>query len=97
MTYHCHQCSKELLGCEKTGRGDICPFCDADLHCCKNCIHYDPKIYNECRENNAERILTKDRANFCEYFEFFQGTRAAQEQAKQSALSALEDLFKKPS
>jgi hypothetical protein len=26
--------------------------------------------YNECRESQAERVIEKDRSNFCDYFVF---------------------------
>lgn len=50
------------------GRRDDCPKCHADVHACKNCKHYDPKAYNECREPSADRVQEKDRANFCDFF-----------------------------
>ncbi|HCU25521.1 MAG TPA: hypothetical protein DF383_10950 [Deltaproteobacteria bacterium] len=64
----CHHCGKTCDLGERIGRTETCPFCHADLHVCYNCLHYDASAYNECRESQAERVLEKDRANFCDYF-----------------------------
>jgi hypothetical protein len=66
----CHRC-RNLLGMDDLiGRREMCPSCGADLHVCLNCRFYDPAAYNACREPQAERVLDKDRANFCDYFDF---------------------------
>lgn len=72
MDASCHNCgeSLELSTDSSIGRKESCPHCDADLHVCVNCRYYDPSAYNECREPQAERVLVKDRSNFCDYFEF---------------------------
>jgi len=64
----CAQCKKDFHLTGSIGRGDTCPFCGADLRCCLNCRHYDTAAYNQCREPNAERVLEKDRSNFCDFF-----------------------------
>ncbi len=66
----CYKCNKELpisLG-EKISFKEECPKCAADLHCCAMCIYYDTSYYNDCKESNAERVLDKEKNNFCEYF-----------------------------
>ncbi|MBF0190432.1 MAG: hypothetical protein HQL99_04700 [Magnetococcales bacterium] len=35
---------------------------------CLNCRFHDTGSYNECRESVAERIVDKDRSNFCDFF-----------------------------
>jgi len=50
------------------GRGARCERCGADLRCCDNCRFHDESAYNECGEPAAERVIDKDRANFCDYF-----------------------------
>jgi len=64
----CYHCKQSFDGAGTIGRTDTCPVCDADLHCCLNCRHYAPGAYNECRESQAERVLDKERANFCDFF-----------------------------
>lgn len=66
----CHSCRRELVISLPPGRTETCPACGADLRCCLNCTFYDEAAYNNCREGQAERVLQKDRANFCEFFRF---------------------------
>ena len=65
----CHNCGREIRVVGKVLRTDECPHCDADVHCCKNCRHFDPGKNNQCSEPQAEYVREKDRANFCDYFE----------------------------
>ncbi len=46
-----------------------CPKCHADLHTCKNCLHFDPRSRFECTEPIPARIPRKDVRNECEFFE----------------------------
>ena len=66
----CSRCKKELTLENKVTRREACPFCGWDLHVCLNCRFYDPGAYNQCREPQAERVLDKERSNFCDYFLF---------------------------
>jgi hypothetical protein len=36
---------------------------------CRNCAFYAAGAYNDCREPCAERVVDKERANFCEFFQ----------------------------
>ena len=99
MEYFCFKCRKEtgFAGGRRPGRAEKCAACGADLHVCLNCRHYDQSAYNQCREPQAERVLDKDRGNFCDYFDFAQGKRAGSggsTNTKQDALKKLDDLFK---
>ena len=78
------------------GRKDECPNCGHDLRCCKQCKFYDPNAYNECREVSADRIVDKERANFCDYF-MVRGSKGkgGNYSKTQDAKAALEALFKK--
>lgn len=49
-------------------RYEECSSCKTDLHVCLSCRHYDPLINDACREDRAEFVLDKDKANFCDYF-----------------------------
>jgi len=64
----CAACGCSLAPRERVGRRDTCPGCGAELHSCRQCAFRDPSAYNECGEPQAERVLDKDRSNFCEYF-----------------------------
>lgn len=89
----CFSCKKEIQVQGLIGRRDECE-CGADLHCCKNCAHYDPRAYNECKEPQADRILEKERANFCDHFT--PGNLSGDDKAQKDKLkNAAEALFKK--
>jgi hypothetical protein len=94
---NCVFCDGEVSVKEKIGRRDTCPHCNRDLRCCKQCDFYDSHAYNECREVSAERIVEKERSNYCDYFaprgteKKPQGSLNRAQQAK----DALEALFKK--
>lgn len=89
----CTFCQKEILT-PKPGRLETCLFCQGDLHCCLQCHFYDSQSYNECSEPQAERVLEKEKANFCDYFVFDPQTRIKKESADNSK-EKLEALFKK--
>ena len=44
--------------------------CRADLRVCLNCVSYDPRVAQQCRERRADPVLEKHVGNFCEYFDF---------------------------
>ena len=92
----CFSCKTEIEVTDRVGRGEICPSCGNDVHVCKNCLHYDVKAYNECRENQADRVLEKNRSNFCDFFvpsEEMRGQVVQDPLAE--AKKKLESLFKK--
>lgn len=90
----CHSCSKglDLEQNAKVLRSEECPYCYASVHCCKMCGFYDKTAYNECRETNADRIVEKEKANFCDYF-VLKGS-SIEGNSKDSLLSAANSLFK---
>jgi len=89
----CACCGAELGRPERIGRRDTFPDCHAELHACRQCRLYEPTAANWCREPQAERVVDKARANFCDYFAAGEahGTPAAAPPA--SAREALERLF----
>lgn len=94
----CFKCQEVLQFVDKVGFRVECPKCMEDVHVCKNCEFYDPKVYNECRETSADVIREKARANFCEFFRpRAGGGDSALDKQKQALLSAAEALFKKKS
>jgi len=68
MRVVCRGCGTDAGVRERVGRRDACPSCGVDLHSCRQCRHYDVRLDNECRESQAERVLDKERANFCDWF-----------------------------
>ncbi len=45
-----------------------CPKCNAELHCCKQCAHFEPSTRFQCIKPIPARIPYKDKANECELF-----------------------------
>ncbi len=92
----CYSCGKDIsLGVKSiVMRGDECPSCTADLHVCKMCQHFDLGSYNECREPNAERVVDKEKANFCEHFVVNLKADSANKK-RENFLSSADALFKK--
>ena len=89
----CFSCSKELNVETRPARSDTCPSCTADLKVCRNCAFHDKGAYNECREPAAERVVDKERANFCDYFRFRDGEGAGGGDARSEARRKLGSLF----
>lgn len=89
----CFSCGHKTPVLGVVGRREECIKCRADLHVCKNCQHYDPTAYNECREPSADVVREKDRSNFCDYFTPGEGN--GPKDPKKDLLAAAEALFKK--
>ena len=91
----CAHCGTQLaiIG-NQVGRRDTCPSCEADLHACRQCRHFDETVAKQCKEPFAEVPGDKDEANFCELFQVGEGGNTAR-QSRVSQLSAAEALFKK--
>ncbi len=68
MRVACYGCGADIGARERVGRRDTCPSCGVDLHSCRQCRFYDVRASNECHESQAERVLDKERANFCDWF-----------------------------
>lgn len=92
----CFSCGKEVILLGAVGFREECLSCQSDLHVCKNCEFYDKTAYNECRETQADRIVEKEKANYCEFFKF-RMSAVAQKKEKDHLLSQAEALFKKNS
>lgn len=52
------------------GRLDACLECGSDLRVCLNCVSYDPRAAEQCRDQRAELVGDKHLGNFCEWFDF---------------------------
>jgi hypothetical protein len=64
----CHACGTSIT--EAVGFRDVCPKCNAYLHCCLNCRLYSPSAHNHCLSPTTEAVRDVEVANFCEEFEF---------------------------
>lgn len=94
---NCWKCGNRIDTLERLGFRADCPKCAWPLHVCRNCTFYDPAYNNQCREPMAERVVDKERANFCDYFAPAGSGGAASDKAapERAARERLEALFKK--
>jgi hypothetical protein len=92
----CHKCKKEIEIEGKVMRGDLCPHCGSNLHCCMNCRFYDEYVHNKCREPKSEWVSDREGGNFCGYFQFktSEGESGEDERSKK-AKEELKRLFGK--
>jgi hypothetical protein len=63
----CFNCSTQLPN--GTAFSGKCPKCGAELHCCKQCAHFEPSTRFQCLKPIPIRIAVKDKANDCTLFE----------------------------
>lgn len=93
----CPSCHKEVsIVDNKVGFRDDCPHCGADLHSCAACGFFDPGSYNDCRETQADRVVDKEKSNFCEYYQpGGSGNAGGGLSPAEEAKRKLEELFKK--
>lgn len=75
-------------------RHSNCLECYAELHCCRMCKSYDTRYISKCSDERADSVVSKDTANFCEWFKPRPGAYAEQEDAAgKAAESDLKALF----
>ena len=89
----CWSCGTALTPLDY-GRADTCRKCGRDTKVCKNCFFYDPNYNNQCRENQADRVVDKEKSNFCDYFRPHSGGPGSGPD-RDALKSAAEKLFKK--
>lgn len=91
----CYRCGESLTALTlPLSRRDLCPSCGNELHVCRMCRSYDPAVAEQCREDDAEEVKDKERANFCDWFEPVGGRfDAAAKTSAQQAEQQLAALF----
>jgi hypothetical protein len=90
---NCWHCGGDL-GALDYGRQDSCPKCGRDTRVCFGCVNYERSADNSCLEPQAERVVDKEKANFCDYFKPKAGAGKATA-SRDSLKAAAEALFKK--
>ena len=96
MNRHCHKCGWEWTLAGQPGRGESCHQCGADLRVCLNCVSYDARAAQQCRDRRADPVFDKHVGNFCEYFEFVRRNFAARDEKntrEDAARAQLKKLF----
>lgn len=90
----CWYCGTELSYLEY-GRQDTCRKCGKDTHACRGCVFHDKSFNNECKESQADRVVDKEKSNFCDYFKPNNVGTSQQVSSKDTLRAAAEALFKK--
>jgi hypothetical protein len=78
-------------------RRETCRSCGGDLHICLNCRFYSDTAHNNCIETKAEHQRHREKANFCDYFQWATKTSGGstdEPDAKAEARQKFDDLFK---
>lgn len=91
----CYRCGASLAALSlPLSRQDECPECENYLHVCRMCVFYDKNVPKQCREDDAEEVIEKERLNFCEWFKPSDSAfDADRKDGEDAARAALEDLF----
>jgi hypothetical protein len=68
-----HVAAARCFNCATALPADIvfsgnCPKCGAELHCCKQCSHFEPSTRFQCLKPIPARIPVKDKRNECGLF-----------------------------
>ena len=90
---NCWHCGAELTRLDY-GRADTCRKCGKDTKVCKGCFYYDKNSHNECHESQAERVVDKERSNFCDFFKPSASNALKAAASRESLKAAAELLFK---
>ena len=89
----CWNCGAEL-GKSDYARENTCLKCGKSTRVCRNCRFYAPGRPNECVEPMVERVLDKEKANYCELFAPASEPGSHGNQAAQSQDELLEEAKK---
>jgi hypothetical protein len=69
MVTRCTNCAAEIQVAGEIQVIDRCKVCGNDLHSCRNCLNFDPAARNECMRPVEARVTSKNKNNFCTFFE----------------------------
>jgi len=100
LVFRCHSCGHQEVAPETFGLDERCAGCGQQLHCCMNCMKFDPGVPRECREPLVTvAVESKRTANTCEYLQakaVLDSTGRREEAGRApSAREAFDALFKK--
>lgn len=91
----CWKCAQDLKDIPRPfSRFAECPACRCELHVCRMCRHYNPRYTGDCDHDIADKVLDKDKSNFCSYFKPRFGLSAGEDiEGKKQAQHELNQLF----
>jgi predicted RNA-binding Zn-ribbon protein involved in translation (DUF1610 family) len=83
----CYNCGAELHVRRRVPFKELCPNCDAFIHCCRNCRLYDPSAHHHCLSPTTEFVPDVERGNYCDEFDIreFERPRSKAAEAAQAA------------
>lgn len=92
--YVCWKCGASLKSVPRPiSRMSKCKLCEADLHVCRLCRFYNPRMLDRCDHEMAEPAREVDVANFCQYFkpkrDAYHAVEDSRSKAAQAQLKAL--------
>lgn len=93
----CALCKNQIDVGREMSRRQTCKNCGGDLYICLNCRFYSESAHNKCIETKAEHQRHRDKANFCDYFQWAEGRSQGGSDStdvKAEARRKLDDLFK---
>lgn len=89
----CHRCGTIVNSAILTG--STCTKCSVALHCCAQCVSFNPASPFECMQEIPARIAPKDAFNTCSLYEARTTVERETGSVRQTtARSAFDDLFK---
>ena len=100
LVFRCHNCGFQQVAPESVGSAETCAGCSQALHCCMNCMMFDPGVPRECREGLVTvAVGSKRTANECPHFRakaVLDATGRREESGRPlTAREAFDNLFKK--
>ena len=66
LVRRCFQCGHQEPAAQGVDPGALCPSCSAPAHCCRNCVHFDPRARFECRELISTNVFSNDLVQLLE-------------------------------
>jgi hypothetical protein len=90
MNIICAACRAVVKLPDKVGFRDTCPSCDAYLHSCVNCMHWEG---SRCLEPSAEKVGDPVGINFCDWYRGIAANSTDEEKQSKGKENA-EELWK---
>lgn len=65
----CHNCGRNVHDFGSITKSSTCPHCNARLHCCRTCVHFDSAARWQCKADIEAPVGDKIKANDCAKYE----------------------------
>ncbi len=64
----CHVCGRSIEDFGVIAADSVCPHCNAELHCCRACQHFDSGARWQCKAEIEQPVADKAKRNTCGKF-----------------------------